>query len=134
MTSKTALTKIVFAVTVAALSGCVGPDPTGPEQAATAFARAVSASDGTAACSLLSPEVSADVADSAGTECAQAVLHEDLPAPSPVTNAQIYGHQAWVRTGTETVFLSEFAAGWKIIGAGCVPQGERPYDCAVSGG
>jgi hypothetical protein len=134
VTSKVTLTRIIIAVTVAALSGCAGPDATGPEQAAAGFARALSASDGTRACSLLSPEVSAEEADSAGTSCAQAVLNEDLPAPSPVTDARIYGHQAWVRTGTDTVFLSEFPDGWRIIGAGCTPQGAKPYHCAISGG
>jgi hypothetical protein len=125
---------VAAATAVAGLSGCAGPDTTGPERAATAFARAVAEADGEQACALLSPEVSATIADAAGEPCPLAVLQEDLPEPAPVRQARRYGHQALVTTGTDTVFLSEFADGWKIIGAGCEPRGEQPYDCAVSGG
>jgi hypothetical protein len=78
--------------------------------------------------------VAAGLAETAGTACSDAILQESLPAPSPVRHAERYGHQALVTTGTDTVFLSQFPEGWKIIGAGCRPAGDKPYDCAVSGG
>jgi hypothetical protein len=118
----------------AVLPGCAGPDTTGPEGTTTAFFRAVSQADGARACALLSAEVSTTVAESAGAPCPTAVLAAHLPAPAPVLRAEIYGHQAWVTTRTDTVFLSEFPDGWKVIGAGCQVQGDKPYDCAVSGG
>jgi len=127
-------TLIIIAVGTVLLAGCAGPDITGPERTATTFARAISASDGELACTLLSAEVSSSLADSAGVPCPAAVLTQDLPTPSAVRDAQRFGHQALVTTSTDTVFLSEFPDGWKIIGAGCRVRGDRPYDCAVSGG
>ncbi|HST85680.1 MAG TPA: hypothetical protein VLL08_28335 [Kineosporiaceae bacterium] len=106
----------------------------GPDRAATAFTHAVASSDGELACTLLSDEVSSTIAESSGMPCPAAVLQADLPAPSAVQGVQRYGHQAFVTTGTDTVFLSEFPGGWKIIGVGCSPRGEKPYECAVSGG
>jgi hypothetical protein len=125
---------VVAAAAAVVLSGCSGPDLSGPEDAATSFARAVADADGARACALLADEVSAELADTAGAPCDQAVLRQSLPAPAAVRRAERYGRQALVVTGTDTVFLSEFPAGWKIIGAGCEPRGDRPYDCAVSGG
>jgi hypothetical protein len=116
------------------LSGCAGPETTGPARAAADFARAVSVADGELACALLSEQVSSTLTDSTGMPCPAAVLQEGLPAASPVRQVQRYGHRALVTTDTDTVFLSEFPTGWRIIGAGCRPRGERPYDCAVSGG
>jgi hypothetical protein len=117
-----------------ALSGCSAPDTTGPQQATTAFTQAVSRSDGGQACALLATPVASAIAESAGTACAKAVLQEDLPAPAPIRSVQRFGKQALVVTATDTLFLSEFPTGWKIIGAGCTPQGERPYNCTVSKG
>jgi hypothetical protein len=134
MTMNGGLICAVAAVAAVALSGCAGPDIAAPARAATAFAQAVSASDGALGCSLLSPEVQSQLAESAGTPCPAALLQEDLPAPSPVRQVERYGRQAFVVTATDTVFLSEFPDGWKIIGAGCQERGDKPYNCAVSGG
>jgi hypothetical protein len=125
---------ILCAVAAVGLCGCAGPDTAGPERAATAFSTAVSAADGASACALLSPKVHTELVDSAGKPCPEAVLAEELPAPSAVRAVQRYGHQALVRTGTDTVFLSEFPGGWKVIAAGCEPRADEPYDCTVSGG
>jgi hypothetical protein len=118
----------------AGLTGCSGQTPAAPERAAIAFAQAIAASDGARACTLLSADVSSAIADSTGMPCPAAILREDVPAPSQVRDAQRYGHQAWVITGTDTVFLSEFPDGWKVIAAGCQARPDKPYDCAVSGG
>jgi hypothetical protein len=118
----------------AALAGCAGADARGPDEAATAFAQAILVSNGDQACALLSPEVSKAVADAEKVPCARAILQEHLPGPSPVRSTQVHGRSAFIVTGTDTLFLSEFKDGWKIIGAGCHDQGARPYDCVVSGG
>ena len=128
----------VIAATVL-LSGCSDPNRgspggTGPGSTAAEFAQAVASSDGRLACTLLSAQVSSAIADSRGMPCPAAVLKAGLPAPSAVREVRRYGRQAFVTTGTDTVFLSEFPGGWKIIGAGCSPRGDKPYDCAVSGG
>jgi hypothetical protein len=125
---------IVAVIGAGGLTACSGPDAGGPETAASTFAEAVSVADGARACELLSAQVAASLSESAGLPCAQAVLQQDLPAPAPVREARVYGKQAWVITGTDTVFMSEFPGGWKVIGAGCRPESDKPYDCAVSGG
>ncbi len=66
------------------------------------------------------------MAQSAGTSCAAGILQEDLPKPSPAVRTQVFGHQALVETRTDTVFLSEFPQDWKVIAAGCTPQGDKP--------
>lgn len=129
-----AVDAMLAVLSVAVLSGCSGRDTAAPERTVTAFARAISASDGERACAFLSVEVSSTVAESTGMPCPAAVLRADLPDPSSVRSAELYGHQAFVTTGTDTLFLSEFPDGWKIIGAGCEPRGDKPYDCAISGG
>ena len=120
--------------TVVLLAGCGGAADRAPTQAALAFARATTAKNGAAACALLSPTVAEAVARSAAASCATAVLQEDLPTSATAVRTQVFGHQAFVVTATDTVFLSDFPQGWKVIAAGCRPQGEKPYDCLVSGG
>jgi hypothetical protein len=125
---------IITVVGAAVMSGCAAPVSAGPQHATTAFTQAVANADGTQACSLLSPAVASAIAEASKAPCAKAVLQEDLPNPAPIRSVQRFGRQALVTTGTDTVFLSEFSTGWKIIGAGCTPQGDRPYDCAISKG
>jgi hypothetical protein len=127
-------TVIIIALGTVVLSGCAGPDVSGPERTATTFAQAISTSNGELACTLLSAEVSSSLAGAAGIPCSAAVLKKDLPTPSAVRDAERFGHQALVTTDTDTVFLSEFPDGWKIIGVGCQARDDKPYDCAVSGG
>jgi hypothetical protein len=35
--------------------------------------------------------------------------------------------------GTDTLFLTEVAGGWRVSAAGCTARPGRPYDCEVSG-
>lgn len=46
----------------------------------------------------------------------------------------VYGNQARAVLATDTLFLSRFAAGWKVVAAGCSPRPEQPYQCRVNGG
>jgi hypothetical protein len=119
-----------------ALAGCGGPG--GREDAAAAVAvrllEAVDGDDGAAACDVLAPQTLADLEKSADQPCADAVLDEDLPAPGRVTNTNVYGQWAQVRLDDDTVFLAVFRDGWRVVAAGCQPQGDRPYDCALQGG
>jgi hypothetical protein len=124
---------------VTGVTGCGGADPAAPERTATEFSRSVSAGDGDRACALLSPEVRGSLAESAGGSCADAVREEPPPASADVVRASRYGRQALVVTGADTLFLSEFSDGWKVIGAGCTARSASatsslPYDCTISGG
>ena len=116
------------------LAGCGGSRTDAATHTVLAFARATAAKQGGAACALLSPAVADAVAQDAGTSCAAAVLRDGLPRPARIVRAQVFGHQAYVVTADDSVFLSQFPQGWKVIAAGCTPRGEKPYDCLVSGG
>jgi hypothetical protein len=95
---------------------------------------AVQNNDGRAACAVLAPATAAEVAQSAEKDCPQAILDENLPGPGAVTDAAVFGQQAQVHTSTDTVFLAVFPGGWRVVAAGCTPQGDRPYHCVVQGG
>jgi hypothetical protein len=127
---------VVSLVAVGALTGC--GSVADREQAASAAAMrlltAVDGRDGTAACAVLAPDTASEVEQSGGKPCAEAILDEDLPKPGAVTGAHVYGQWAQVRLSDDTVFVAVFPGGWRVVAAGCNPQGDRPYDCTVQGG
>jgi hypothetical protein len=43
------------------------------------------------------------------------------------------GTMAQVRFREDTVFMSEFRHGWKVMAADCKPRTGRPYDCQIQG-
>jgi hypothetical protein len=126
----------VVSLSALALAGCgsVG----GREQAASAAAvrllTAVDSGDGAQACAVLAPETAAELEQSAGQPCPQAVLDEDLPKPGAVAGTEVYGQWAQVRLAGDTVFLGAFTDGWRVVAAGCTAQGDKPYDCTLQGG
>jgi hypothetical protein len=61
-------------------------------------------------------------------DCAALNLPHDT-----VREVQVWGDAAQARVGDDTVFLREKAVGWRISGAGCAPNGDRPYECEVGG-
>ena len=123
-------------VSVLAMAGCgsVGDR----EQAATTVAvrllTAVDSRDGAQACAVLAPDTAAELEESAGKPCAQAILDEDLPTPAALTRTAVYGQWAQVRLTDDTIFLGVFPGGWRVVAAGCTSQGDRPYDCTLQGG
>lgn len=133
--SATRPTVVALAV-LTALAGCAD---TGNREAsagatATRLLTAVAADDGVAACSVLAPDTAAELEQTAGEPCDQAVLDEDLPAPAAVEGTDVYGQWAQVRLGDDTVFLATFPGGWRVVAAGCTPRADRPYDCTLQGG
>ena len=116
------------------LVGCSGPGTDAAAHTAEAFVAAWQSRDGAAACDLLAPETRSEVEQSARLPCPEAVLEEDLPGGGRVRDAQTWGDLAIVRLGTDTIFLAEHAAGWRVVAAGCRDRGDRPYDCQVQGG
>jgi hypothetical protein len=129
-----ALVAGVFAV--ALVTGCAGSEPRRDAVANTAvrLLTAVQDGDGNAACAVLAPDTTAALEQSADASCAEAILGEDLPKPGTVRQIAVYGQWAEVVFDDDTVFLAAFPGGWRVVAAGCTPQGERPYDCVVQGG
>ncbi len=113
------------------VSGCASSKAPEAEDAALRFYQAFEGSDGATACDLLAPKTRDDVASSSGTDCAKAILEEQLPAVESPSGTTVFGDQAQVKLGAETVFLAEFPDGWKVVAAGCTPNGDLPYDCEV---
>jgi hypothetical protein len=125
---------VLLGLAVLALAGCGGADPSAPEAAAEAFTRAAGGGDAAAACALLSPAVAEALAGRSGS-CAAGVAEEPPPGAARVVRSERYGQQALVVTEADTIFLSRFPGGWKVIAAGCTAQGgSRPYDCTISEG
>ncbi|WP_239143195.1 hypothetical protein [Actinoplanes philippinensis] len=100
------------------------------EETARRFLQAAAGGDGQAACDALAPETERQI----DAPCARTIVDEALTAPSDQADSQVYGQRALVRFTGDTVFLAVFPDGWRVVAAGCVPRGERPYDCAVQGG
>jgi hypothetical protein len=117
------------------LTGCASVGDRGDAAAAVALRMltAVQNDDGAGACAALAPDTLAELEESAGQPCAEAILDEDLPQPGEVSESQVYGQWAQVRLTGDTVFLGVFPGGWRVVAAGCTPRGERPYDCDLQG-
>jgi hypothetical protein len=101
----------------------------GPADVVRQFADAVRQRDGAAACALLSESARADLGPSCAAEVPRLPLRTGPPGAT-----QVWGDAAQVRASGDTVFLSGYAQGWRITGAGCEPRGEGlPYECELGG-
>lgn len=100
---------------------------------ATRLLDAVQAGDGVAACAALAPDTTAELEQSAGKPCAEAILDQELPVAGTVAGSEVYGQWAQVRLTGDTVFLGVFPDGWRVVAAGCTSRQERPYDCTLQG-
>ena len=69
-----------------------------------------------------------------GSGCPQGILDQAAPAAGAVQGTQVWGGSAQVRLRGDTVFLSRFHDGWRVLAAGCVPRAGKPYDCELAGG
>ena len=130
------IAKLGLIICVLALAGCspVGARGEAADSVAVKLMTAVDSKDGASACATLAPDTLAELEQSAGKPCAEAILDEDLPKPGPVTGTDVYGQWAQVRLSDDTLFLAVFPGGWRVVAAGCTPRGERPYDCTLQGG
>ena len=113
--------------------GCAAPRDDGVRAAVQDFAAALAARDGERVCDVLAEDTAAEVESTTDTTCAAGVLDEHVPEPGPVEDVELWGAQAQVKAANDTLFLSRFADGWKVVAAGCTPQPGRPYDCEVAG-
>jgi hypothetical protein len=112
----------------AVLAGCASAQAPDVERVAATFEDP--SGDPQARCDLLIPTALAAFEEGEGTSCAEAI--GDLPlAGGSVESTEIWGGNAQVVVGGDTLFLSETTEGWRVVAAACTPQGEAPYDCEV---
>jgi hypothetical protein len=69
---------------------------------------------------------------SQGEACEAALTVEELPSGA-VSEVQVWGDRAQVRTEEDVLFLVELDEGWRVAAAGCRPRGDLPYLCEVGG-
>ncbi|MEV4940697.1 hypothetical protein [Streptomyces zaomyceticus] len=124
------------AVAATLLCGCGAPAARvdGARQAGVAFEQALADADYGRACALMAPQTREELEDNEGKPCGPALEGQDLSAAGGEPDTQVYGRQALLRLPDDTLFLSQFADGWKVTAAGCAPQTSEPYRCSVKGG
>lgn len=118
------------------LAGCAGRGSAENEpvaDTATRFLAAV-ASAPEQGCGLLAPATLEEV-EADGEQCADVLPDATGSVPtSGEPQVDVYGRDAMVRWGAQTLFLARFDEGWRVTAAGCEPTGEDlPYDCEVEG-
>lgn len=112
------------------LAGCSSAQAPDVEQVASTFSDP--AGDPAERCALLTPAVLTAFEQDRAMPCADAI--QDLPTHGgPVDSLEIWGREAQVKLGGDTVFLAETSAGWRVTSAACTARGEAPYDCEVEG-
>ncbi|WIM93525.1 hypothetical protein ACTOB_005505 [Actinoplanes oblitus] len=124
---------IAAALLPLAACGSVGDREEAASAVATRLLAAAASQDGVRACATLAPDTTAELEESAGKPCPEAILDEDLPEPGRLIGTAVYGQWAQVRLADDTLFLAVFRDGWRVVAAGCTPRGDRPYDCTLQG-
>jgi hypothetical protein len=111
------------------LSGCGSLDAGEVEDVAASFAH----DDPAGRCALLTTNVVESLVKNEGASCEEAI--QDLPIGSgDVASVEVWGEEAQVRLGDDTLFLTRTADGWRVMAAACRSQGDSlPYACEVEG-
>jgi hypothetical protein len=123
------------------LAGCAGgtlsPSADDAARVAQEFSAAVAAGRGADACALLVPAAQDRAAELAaptgGGGCAAGVVALGLPDSGQVLHQQASGRAAFVELENDTVFLAVSGSAWRVRAAGCVEQGDAPFDCVLEG-
>ena len=111
------------------LSGCAGAEEPEVRRVATTFEDP--SADPRERCELLAPTTREQLEEQSGP-CEDAVIN--LPVEGgDVASVEVWGGDAQVRLGRDTLFLTRTSAGWKVAAAVCTPRAEGPYDCEVEG-
>jgi hypothetical protein len=97
------------------------------ERVATTFAQSGAADR----CALLAPATIAALEHDEAAPCGDALAQLALPDGGEVKSSVVWGDNAQVRLGEDTLFLTRTSAGWKVGAAGCTPQGDAPYLCLL---
>ena len=112
------------------LTGCSSIQRGDVEKVATTFEDP--SGDPEQRCRLLAPSALAALEEDRSSPCAEAIQQVPLQG-GEVTRVEIWGGEAQVRLGGDTLFLTETHAGWRVAAAACEARGEGPYDCQVEG-
>jgi hypothetical protein len=121
-------TPIALLVGALALTGCAGTQEPEVARVATTFEDA--SGDPEARCDLLTPRARERL-ERSGESCGDQLGSLPLEG-GEVESVEVWGGDAQVRLGGDTVFLTRTSSGWKIAAAACTPTAEGPYDCEVS--
>ena len=113
---------------VLAMAGCASAAQSDVTRAAAAFENP--SGDPQTRCGLLAPATLTSVEQS--SPCADRIAHLPLQGGA-VHSVQVWGGDAQVKLGGDTVFLTRTTTGWKVTAALCQPRGDAPYDCQVDG-
>ena len=112
------------------VSGCSSAEQPQVERVATQFQD--TSRDAQARCGLLMPKTLEQLEEESEAACAEAI--QDLPLEGgQVSRVEVWGGDALVEVGGDTLFLTKASAGWRVAAAVCSPQPEGPYDCEVEG-
>ncbi len=114
----------------AAVSGCAGLEEDDVRDVASAFEDP--ATPPADRCALLAPATLETLESDESASCVDVLGQVPLPGGA-VEGVEVWGGQAQVRLGGDTVFLTETPSGWRVTAAACEPRGEMPYDCQVEG-
>ena len=130
MGTPTTLRLAAALLATATLSGCAGLEEGDVGRVAGAFEDpAATPAD---RCALLAPATLQTLESDESAPCLDVI--GQVPLPGGVVEAvEVWGGQAQVRLGGDTVFLTETPSGWRVTAAACEPRGEMPYDCQVEG-
>ena len=132
MTSALARNGVLLASGVLALlvSGCSSAEQPEVERVAALFED--SSGDAETRCGLLMPRTLEQLEEESEASCTEAI--QDLPLQGgEVSRVEVWGGDALVEVGGDTLFLTKAADGWRVAAAVCSPQPEGPYDCEVEG-
>lgn len=121
---------------VAAVAGCgtVAQRQDDVRDTTAVFERALGEGAYDRVCAVLAPATVQELEQSAGSGCAKALGEESLSAGGAVRRTDVYGNQARAVLSSDTLFLSHFTSGWKVVAAGCAPRPGEPYQCRIKGG
>jgi hypothetical protein len=120
---------LVVASALALLAtGCASAQQPEVERVATVFEDP--SGDPQERCGLLLPKALEQLEQDAGAPCGEAIGNLPLVG-GEIGGTEVWGSDAQVRLGEDTVFLTRTAAGWRIAAALCTPRPTGPYDCEV---
>jgi hypothetical protein len=109
-------------------AGCASAEQPQVERVASVFEDP--SADASARCDLLLPTAREQLEQDEQSSCVDAI--NSLPLDGgEVAGVDVWGGDARVRLGRDTVFLSKTPTGWRVAAAACTPRPERPYDCQV---